>query len=94
MVIGMVSIFYAFITAPTLAGADLFYFFGFFFLFLNPLLRFVAHNLRTISRAEIYFGFFLRLLSLAFCEHFVEQYSWRRTGMNGALHSEHARNRS
>jgi hypothetical protein len=26
-----------------------------------------------------YFGFFLRLLSLAFCEHFVEQYSWRRT---------------
>jgi hypothetical protein len=25
---------------------------------------------------------FLRLLSLAFGEHSVEQYSWRRTGMN------------
>jgi hypothetical protein len=35
MVIGMVSIFYAFITAPTLAGADLFYFFGFFLAFFS-----------------------------------------------------------
>jgi hypothetical protein len=45
MVIGMVSIFYAFITAPTLAGADLFYFFGFFF--LSSLIRFFV-SLRTI----------------------------------------------
>jgi hypothetical protein len=35
MVIGMVSIFYAFVTAPTLAGADLFYFFGFFLAFFS-----------------------------------------------------------